>query len=241
MIVKQENEILFYEIVKTSFNKKELNKEIQKIIETDEQIEFLNTALYLLKTIPPRYSCFYWFAVCRYYEINEKLYGVDENVNYKDLEPLTYTHRITHPEFGEKYIFTDERIDEIEIAVSDFEKQCKDIIKSLEEKKGITKPQQPDPEPLDLSDTSAVEKIIYLNELGIIDFLRTKPEFIGSTNLMATVLSAVTDVKPSTLQTSLNRLIGKDTADKNHPYHTSTTVEKVRQTLINKNIKLKAS
>lgn len=100
---------------------------------------------------------------------------------------------------------------------------------------------EPEPEPFDLSDTSAVEKIIYLNELGIIDFLRTKTEFIGSTNLMATVLSAITDVKASTLQTSLNRLINNDTADKNHPYRTQKTVDKVRQTFIDKNIKLKAS
>lgn len=102
-------------------------------------------------------------------------------------------------------------------------------------------PQQPEPEPLDLSRTSAVEKIIYLNELGIIDFLRTKPEFIGSTNLMATVLSAITNVKATTLQTSLNRLVNKDTADKNHPYHTQKTVDKVQRTLIDKNIKLIAS
>ena len=111
----------------------------------------------------------------------------------------------------------------------------------LLENKLNEQPQQTELEPLDLSDTSAVEKIIYLNELGIIDFLKTKPEFIGSTNLMATILSAITDVKASTLQTSLNRLNNNDTDDKNHPYRTKTTVERVRQTLIDKNIKPKAS
>lgn len=99
----------------------------------------------------------------------------------------------------------------------------------------------PDLEALDLSNTSAVEKIIYLNELGIIDFLRKKPEFINSTNLMATFLSAVTGEKTTTLQTSLNRLISDDTSDKNHPYKSIKTVEKVRQTLIDKNIKPKTS
>jgi hypothetical protein len=117
------------------------------------------------------------------------------------------------------------------------------LIEEVYEKFNIEgdQPQKLEPEPFDLSDTSAVEKIIYLNELGIIDFLRTKTEFIGSTNLMATVLSAITDVKASTLQTSLNRLINNDTADKNHPYRTQKTVDKVRQTFIDKNIKLKAS
>jgi hypothetical protein len=105
----------------------------------------------------------------------------------------------------------------------------------------LIQPQQPEPESLDLSDSSAVEKIIYLNELGIIDFLRTKPEFVGSTNLMATFLSAITGEKVLTLQPSLNRLINNDTADKNHPYRTQKTVNKVRQTLIDKNVKPKAS
>jgi hypothetical protein len=98
----------------------------------------------------------------------------------------------------------------------------------------------PEPEPLDLSNTSAVEKIIYLNELGIIDFLRSKPEFI-SVNLLATFLSSITGEKPLTLQTSLNRLLTNDTADKNHPYQTKKTVNKVRQTLIDKNIKPRTS
>ena len=101
--------------------------------------------------------------------------------------------------------------------------------------------QQTESKLLDLSDTNAVQKLIYLNELGIIDFLRTKNEFLGSVNLMATILSSVTGVKAATLQTSLNRLINNDTDDKNHPYATKNTVNKVRQTLINKNITIKTS
>jgi hypothetical protein len=102
-------------------------------------------------------------------------------------------------------------------------------------------PEKLEHEPLDLSNTSAVEKIIYLNELGIIDFLRTKPEFMGSTNLMATFLSDITDVKVTTLQSSLNRLINEDTEDKNHPYKAKGTANKIRQTFIDKNIKPKTS
>lgn len=94
---------------------------------------------------------------------------------------------------------------------------------------------------LDLSGTSAVEKVIYLNELGIIDFLKAKPEFNASTNLMATFLSSVTGVKAPTLQSSLNRLISDDIEDKNHPYATKKTVNKVRKTFIEKNVKLKTS
>ena len=116
------------------------------------------------------------------------------------------------------------------------------IISFLETRKSELEPESSISEPLDLSEnSSAVEKIIYLNELGMIDFLRSKPEFISSINLMATFLSAITSEKASTLQTSLNRLINNDIEDKNHPYRTYNTVEKVRQSLIDKNIKPKTS
>lgn len=115
------------------------------------------------------------------------------------------------------------------------------IISFLETRKSELEPESTLSEMLDLSDTSAVKKIIYLNELGIIDFLKSKPEFILSTNLMATLLSAITGVKASTLQPSLNKLINDDIDDPRHPYRTQSTVKEVRQTLIDKNIKPKTS
>ncbi|MFV8361459.1 hypothetical protein [Flavobacterium sp. LS1P3] len=116
-----------------------------------------------------------------------------------------------------------------------------EFIESVFENFNFIKLEQAESEPDDLSDTNTVQKIIYLNELGIIDFLRTKPEFMGSVNLMATILSSVTGVKATTLQSSLNRLVNDDKEDKNHPYATKSTVNKVRQTLINKNITTKTS
>lgn len=86
----------------------------------------------------------------------------------------------------------------------------------------------PEPEPLDLSHTSAVEKIIYLNELGIIDFLRTKAKAGISNGGLASVLSGITGVKPETIKPSLNRLSNNDIADKNHPYSTQKTVDKIK-------------
>lgn len=115
------------------------------------------------------------------------------------------------------------------------------IIDFLKTRKSEIKPESNLSELLDLSDTSAVKKIIYLNELGIIDFLRTKPEFTGSINLMAAFLSAITGTKTSTLQPSLNKLINDDKDDQRHPYRSQSTVDEVRQTLINKNVKLKTS
>ena len=138
-----------------------------------------------------------------------------------------------------------EGINNLDSIIAHYKIHFNKIISFLETKKTdleILIPETvPETEPLDLSNTSAVEKIIYLNELGIIDFLRSKPEFMGSTNLMATFLSAITAEKPGTLQTSINRLINNDTEDKNHPYKTKGTVNKIRQTFIDKKIKPKTS
>ena len=92
--------------------------------------------------------------------------------------------------------------------------------------------QQAEPEPLDLSDTSAVEKIIYLNELGIINFLRTKTKAGISNAALASVLSGITGIKAETIKPSLNRLSNNDTIDNKHPYYTTKTVEKIKTFLI---------
>lgn len=92
--------------------------------------------------------------------------------------------------------------------------------------------QQTETEPLDLSDTSAVEKIIYLNELGIIDFLRTKTKVGISNGGLASVLSGITGIKAETIKPSLNRLSNNDTIDNKHPYYTTKTVDKIKLFLV---------
>ena len=193
-------------------------------IEVDIQINYLHT--YLKDIKDGKYENEY-FSLDNY-PVNWK--AEEESVKYQ----------IDHFDIDEYLVAMDK------LTTGIYKKLCNIDIEFIEEifnnfSFEIDQPQQPEPEPLDLSETSAVEKIIYLNELGIIDFLKSKPEFTLSTNLMATVLSAITDVKATTLQTSLNRLINNDTADKNHPYRTKKTVDKVRQTLIDKNIRPKAS
>ena len=84
---------------------------------------------------------------------------------------------------------------------------------------------------IDLSDSKAVEKIIYLNELGITDFLRTKTKVGISNSGLASVLSGITGIKAETIKPSLNRLSSNDTMDNKHPYYTTKTVEKVKMFL----------
>jgi hypothetical protein len=85
---------------------------------------------------------------------------------------------------------------------------------------------------IDLSDSKAVEKIIYLNELGIIDFLRTKTKAGISNGGLASVLSGITGIKAVTIKPSLNRLSSNDMLDNKHPYYTQKTVDKIKTFLI---------
>lgn len=101
----------------------------------------------------------------------------------------------------------------------------------LEEITKSNQPQKTEPEPLDLSDTTATEKIIYLQKLGVIDFLRKNNHV--SINGLATVLSAITGAKIETLQPMLNPIISKDAGQKNNPLNSKNTVSKVEKQLIN--------
>lgn len=102
------------------------------------------------------------------------------------------------------------------------------IISFLETRKSELEPESTLSEPLDLSDAKAVEKIIYLNELGIIDFLRTKTKAGISNNSLASILSGITGIKADTIKPSLNRLSSNDKLDIRHPYYNEKTVAKVR-------------
>ncbi len=102
------------------------------------------------------------------------------------------------------------------------------IISFLETRKSELEPESTLSEPLDLSDAKAVEKIIYLNELEIIDFLRTKTKAGISNNSLASILSGITGIKADTIKPSLNRLSSNDKLDIRHPYYNEKTVAKVR-------------
>ncbi|RBA29484.1 hypothetical protein [Flavobacterium tibetense] len=88
------------------------------------------------------------------------------------------------------------------------------------------------PEAIDLSDTTATEKIIYLHKLGVIDFLIKQQPFQSSTNSLATVLSAVTGAKSGTIQPMLNAMLGKNVEQKNNPLNSVKPVNKVTKYLI---------
>ena len=121
-----------------------------------------------------------------------------------------------------------ERINAYAFGAFRFKEACKLVIAELLEQK----PAVTETEPLDLSDSSGVEKIIYLNELGIIDFLRTKTKVGISNGGLASVLSGITGMNPNTIKSSLNRLPKDNKIDNKHPYYTTKTVDKIKTFLI---------
>ncbi len=122
-------------------------------------------------------------------------------------------------------------VQELESVINKQKKYTEYLQKWLvENKSNNLKVEEPE---VDLSDTTATEKIIYLHELGIINFLRTKQPFSTSINSLATVLSAITGVKPETrhIQSMLNPMISKEAGQKNNPLNSKTTVAKVQKQL----------
>lgn len=84
---------------------------------------------------------------------------------------------------------------------------------------------------IDYSDNSLAEKITFLYELGILDFLRKKQPFNTSTNKLASVISSFTGEKQTSIQPALNTIYGKRIVQKNNPL-TPNNLQIVRSKLI---------
>ena len=91
---------------------------------------------------------------------------------------------------------------------------------------------------IDYSDSTIAEKIIALNEGGVIDFLKEKEPFNVSTNSLAAYLSLCMGVKTTSIQSYIQPIINKKSDQDKSPYKTDTTVKKVKQKLINIGLKI---
>ena len=106
------------------------------------------------------------------------------------------------------------------------------IDKILEEidNKINTQTEEPDTDPIDLSDTNTKTKLAILDELGILDYIREKQPFSTSTNAVASLFSAILGVKAGTLQPSLNAMINKETVQRNAPTEKHYTKARLKLT-----------
>ncbi|MDD5151101.1 MAG: hypothetical protein PHC28_11620 [Flavobacterium sp.] len=104
-------------------------------------------------------------------------------------------------------------------------------------KKGIQKVIEQE-SALDLSDTSLNEKIIYLRLLGIYDYLSSKQPFNMSKNALATVISAITSEKATSIQSAINPIDNPSTSQKNNPLENEKKVLEIKLKLIELGFKL---
>lgn len=86
---------------------------------------------------------------------------------------------------------------------------------------------------IDLSDSNAKGKIIMLEELGVLKFLREMEPFKFSTNALSTAISGFTGIKAGTVQSYLNPMFSQKTIQKNNPMYNKKAVEKVKDRLAN--------
>lgn len=120
-------------------------------------------------------------------------------------------------------------IQEIECIINKQKKYTEYLKKWLFENKSKSiKVESPD---IDLSGSSATEKIIYLHQLGVLDFLKDKQPFLSSTNRLATILSAIIDEKSVTIQPMINPILSKKVDDKNNPLNSPKPLAKVTKQL----------
>jgi hypothetical protein len=91
-----------------------------------------------------------------------------------------------------------------------------------------------EPEPLiDLSKSKCTEKIIYLKEMGVLDFLIKKEPFNKSIRKLAKALVPILGERYDTIQPILNPVIS-NYSSKNNPYYNSSTqkVDQIREHLV---------
>jgi hypothetical protein len=85
---------------------------------------------------------------------------------------------------------------------------------------------------IDLSDTITSEKVIYLQQMGVLDFLRNQVSWGVSNNQLASLLSAITGDNPSTLQSYINPINNPSVVQKNNPFNNVNIVSKINSKLI---------
>ena len=89
---------------------------------------------------------------------------------------------------------------------------------------------QPEPEPLDLSNSSIAEKIALLYESGIIDYLHKKDGKPHTVNSIASLLSGITGIDAKTIQSAINPFINTNSRSKGTP--AESTLNKAKNKII---------
>jgi hypothetical protein len=89
---------------------------------------------------------------------------------------------------------------------------------------------QPD-EDLDSTKLSPIEKVLYLHELGVIDFLKKTIPFVGSSFALSRAIAAITDEKPKTLDRNIAPLHSSNYNQDRNPLKSTKTHNQVKSQL----------
>ena len=84
---------------------------------------------------------------------------------------------------------------------------------------------------IDYSDSTPIEKIIFLHKVGILNYLKKISPFNLTTNKLAEYLSAITGENASTLQSYINPIFNSTAGQKNNPLNSNSAVKKVSNKL----------
>lgn len=150
----------------------------------------------------------------------ESMSDLDNNGKINKLLEVKYVHlREPHSYYQEKLMPFHELCD-LEIQK----------LKELIENESI---QRNEPEVIDLSDTKDIDKILYLQKLGIIDFLRGQQPFTSVPDKVSQILSAITGIKIDSIRPMVRPIINNDLDDSKNPLNSKNAVGRVQKQLIN--------
>lgn len=91
----------------------------------------------------------------------------------------------------------------------------------------------------DLSDSTLVEKIIFLESLDVIDYLKTRAESGFSISGIASLLSGITGEKPGSIQSAINPINNKHVKQDKNPMKNPKKVSIIHDKIIKKGFKPK--
>lgn len=155
--------------------------------------------------------------------------SIPEHFRAITLHNERWTHSLSNKQ---KQDFIDQNLYNIYF-YSDILYDLKKLSKLLIALSGIISGHDISSEDQDFSSNSATEKIIMLEKLGVLEFLRTKEPFNLSINALSSALSGITGEKQTTLQSYINPMMSKGTNQRNNPMTKNKAVAKIESRLTN--------
>lgn len=158
------------------------------------------------------------------YEFNQGIFTF--NRNYMDPKMLLQIEA----SLRKRYIFLKEKAEELGYSVELLNDNSVKLIQ--ENKKSDTIESEEDHKDIGTIKThKAPVKVLFLNELGIIDFLAKKTSFITNTNALCKALGHAINEHESTLYRYIRPIIDKRYSQDRNPYKIEKNVDYVKNTL----------